>query len=141
MLSRIARGVPRFSITSERLSLSTRFSSLPKLDLARRAEITKLSFAAVLAVGMNSPVRLLELYSYKSRLSMAPGGRAGLARAACLPVRQGKGGGSLPEARASRARRRPVSSTGQAVLAILAEPTWPCSLLAPCQIESQNYQL
>src|SRR6266852_4219566 len=103
MLSRIARGVPRFSITSERLSLSTRFSSLPKLDLARRAEITKLSFAAVLAVGMNSPVRLLELYSYKSRLSMAPGGRAGLAGA-------GRGGGSLPEARASRARRRVASS-------------------------------
>src|SRR6266571_6786675 len=71
MLSRIARGVPRFAITSERLSLSTRFSSLPKLDLARRAEITMPSFAAVLALGINSPVHLVELYSYKGRLSMA----------------------------------------------------------------------
>src|SRR5260370_23533814 len=104
MLSRIARGVPRFSITSERLSLSTRFSSLPKLDLARRAEITMPSLVAVLVIGMNSPihlselyswnsaVHLFELYSYKFRLSM------------------GSEGGSLPEARASRARRRSVSS-------------------------------
>src|SRR5882724_2489298 len=75
MLSRIARGVPRFSITSERFSLSTRFSSLPKVDLARRAEITILSFAAVLALGINSPVHLSELYSCKVHLSMARGGR------------------------------------------------------------------
>src|SRR5713101_2676633 len=71
MLSRIARGVPRFSITSERLSLSTRFSSLPKLDLARRAEITMPSLVAVLVSRMNSPVHLSELYSYKFCLSTA----------------------------------------------------------------------
>src|SRR6266436_3048097 len=71
MLNRIARGVPRFSITSERLSLSTRFSSLPKLDLARRAEITMPSLGAVLVIGMNSPVHLSELYSHNFRLSMA----------------------------------------------------------------------
>jgi hypothetical protein len=65
MLSRIARGVPRFSITSEQLSLSTRFSSLPKVDLARRAGITILFFVAVLTPGINSPVHLFELYSYK----------------------------------------------------------------------------
>src|SRR6266487_2426733 len=76
MLSRIARGVPRFSITSERLSLSTRFSSLPKFDLARRAEITMPSLVAVLVIGMNSPVHLSELYSHNSRLSMASEGGA-----------------------------------------------------------------
>src|SRR6266850_7749155 len=92
MLSRIARGVPRFSITRDRLSLSTRFSSQPKFDLARKAEITILLFAAVLALGINSPVHLSELYSYKIHLSMAREGR------------------SLPEARASRARRRAASS-------------------------------
>src|SRR5436309_13699942 len=92
MLNRIARGVPRFWITSERLSLSTRFSNLPKPDLARRAETTIPSFEEVLAIGINSPVHLFELYSCNFRLSMA------------------KGGGSLPEARASRARRRAVSS-------------------------------
>src|SRR5882724_13072649 len=70
MLSRIARGVPRFSITRDRLSLSTRFSSLPKFDLARKAEITILLFAAVLALGTNSPVHPSELYSYKDSLSM-----------------------------------------------------------------------
>src|SRR6267378_1109038 len=73
MLSRIARGVPRFSMTNPRPSRSTRFRSLPKFDLARRAGIIILSFAAVLVVAMNSPVRLLELYSYKFRLSMAGG--------------------------------------------------------------------
>src|SRR6266436_2539672 len=92
MLSKIARGVPRFSITSERLSLSTRFSSLPKFDLARRAGITILSFAAVLVLGINSPVHLFEVYSYTVRSSMAREGR------------------SLPEARASRARRRAAFS-------------------------------
>src|SRR5258706_15830839 len=73
MLSRIARGVPRFSMTNPRPSRSTRFRSFPKFDLARRAGIIILSFAAVLVVAMNSPVRLLELYSYNFHLSMAGG--------------------------------------------------------------------
>src|SRR5712671_5965607 len=98
MLSRIARGVPRFSITSERLSLSTRFSSLPKLDLARRAEITILFFAAALALGINSPVHLSELYSYKFHLSMATHHpkrvhRAGKGEACRRRGRPGRGGG------------------------------------------------
>src|SRR6266436_4661951 len=101
MLSKIARGVPRFSITSERLSLSTRFSSLPKFDLARKAEITILLFAAVLALGINSPVHLSELYSYKIHLSMAREGRS-------LPEagRRGRGGGRRVRWRSSGARGR-----------------------------------
>src|SRR5258707_15086988 len=73
MLSRIARGVPRFSMTNPWPSRSTRFRSLPKFDLARRAGIIILSFTAVLVAAMNSPIRLLELYSCKFRLSMAGG--------------------------------------------------------------------
>src|SRR6266446_707879 len=109
MLSRIARGVPRFSITSERLSLSTRFSSLPKLDLARRAETTISSFVTVFVIGMNSPVHLSELYSYKPHLSMATHHpkrvhRAGKDGACRRRGRPGRGGGRRVRWRSSGPR-------------------------------------
>src|SRR5215468_4704963 len=63
MLSRIARGAPRFSITSERRSISTRCRSLPKLVRARKADTTILLFFWVFAIGTNSSVGLYELYS------------------------------------------------------------------------------
>src|SRR6266550_4487389 len=50
MLSSTARGVPRFSITSERRSSSTCRRSLPKLVRARRAETIMLSFFCVLGI-------------------------------------------------------------------------------------------
>src|ERR1700730_2826253 len=50
MLSSTARGVPRFSMTSERRSSSTCRSRLPKFDRARRAETTMLSFFCVLGI-------------------------------------------------------------------------------------------
>src|SRR6267378_4096669 len=50
MLSSTARGIPRFSITSERRSSSTCRRSLPKLVRARRAETTMLSFFCVLGI-------------------------------------------------------------------------------------------
>jgi len=64
MLSRIARGVPRFLITSGALSLSTRFSSLPKLDLASQAEITMPSLGAFWSFGMNSSSSLNCHYTF-----------------------------------------------------------------------------
>src|SRR5215471_21074005 len=59
----IARGAPRFSITSERRSTSTRSRSLPKLVRARKADTTILSFLWVFAIGTNSSVGVYELYS------------------------------------------------------------------------------
>jgi len=62
MLIRTARGVPRFSITSERRSFSTRRSNLPKLARARSAE-TILERSLSLCSKMNSLFQLSELYS------------------------------------------------------------------------------
>src|SRR5579862_225373 len=64
MLSRIAFGVPRFSMTSERRSLSTRRRSFPKFARARRAEITIVPFLLkeVLAA-TKSPFQTFQLYS------------------------------------------------------------------------------
>src|ERR1700693_4400643 len=50
MLSSTARGVPRFSMTSERCSSSTCRSRLPRFVRARRAETTMLSFFCVLGI-------------------------------------------------------------------------------------------
>jgi len=62
MLIRTARGMPRFSITSERRSSSTRRSNLPKLARARSAE-TILERSLSLCSKMNSLFQLSELYS------------------------------------------------------------------------------
>src|SRR5712692_728835 len=47
MLSKTALGAPRFSMTRERPSSSSRRKSLPKLVRARSAETTILSFLSV----------------------------------------------------------------------------------------------
>lgn len=51
MLRSTALGVPRFSMTSERCSFSTRRSNLPKPVRAVRAETTMLSFLSVGCMG------------------------------------------------------------------------------------------
>src|SRR5579864_1849997 len=56
MLTSTARGVPRFSITRDRPSVSIRRRSLPNLERASRALTTMLS-------AMNSPFQLIKLYS------------------------------------------------------------------------------
>src|SRR6266851_10498898 len=58
MLSSTALGVPRFSMTSDRRSSSTRRNSLPKLVRARSAETTIVSFLSVGSMGSNSSVHL-----------------------------------------------------------------------------------
>src|SRR5260370_886043 len=59
MLSSTALGVPRFSMTSDRRSSSTRRNSLPKLARARSAETTMVSFLSVRSMGNNSSVHVL----------------------------------------------------------------------------------
>src|SRR5216684_857829 len=59
MLSSTALGVPRFSMTSDRRSWSTRRNSLPKLARARSAETTMVSFLSVRSMGNNSSVHVL----------------------------------------------------------------------------------
>src|SRR5215469_10564587 len=66
MLSSTAFGFPRFSMTSERRSSSTRRSSLPKLVRAWRAETTIEPFLSVLGLAINSPFQIYELYSLAS---------------------------------------------------------------------------
>src|SRR5882762_8396374 len=56
MLSSTARGLPRFSMTRDRPSSSTRRRSLPKFARASKAVTTIPSF-------INSPFRLIKLYS------------------------------------------------------------------------------
>src|SRR6266851_3096047 len=58
MLSSTALGVPRVSMTSDRLSSCTRRNSLPKLVRARSAETTIVSFLSVGSMGSNSSVHL-----------------------------------------------------------------------------------
>src|SRR5712692_2913903 len=60
MLSSTARGLPRFSMTRDRPSSSTRRRSLPKFARASRALTTIPSF-------INSPFRLIKLYSLINR--------------------------------------------------------------------------
>src|SRR5437588_610385 len=87
MLSSTALGVPRFSITSERRSSSTRRRSLPKLVRARRAETTMLSFFCVLGIESTHQLNYtnctvpLQLYfstlRYKSIISSNSGSHCG----------------------------------------------------------------
>src|ERR1700687_2060221 len=64
MLRSTARGIPRFSITSEPLSSSIRRSSFPKLARARSADTTIVpALPALEVMAINSPFRLFELYS------------------------------------------------------------------------------
>src|SRR4029077_19654226 len=64
MLRSTARGIPRFSITSDPLSSSILRSSSPKLARARRADTTIVPVLPALEVmAINSPFRLSELYS------------------------------------------------------------------------------
>src|SRR5580692_322936 len=64
MLISTALGVPRFSITSDLRSSSTRRRSFPKFARARRAETTIVPFLpVVVVVAINSPFQLIELYS------------------------------------------------------------------------------
>src|SRR6267143_900601 len=56
MLSSTARGLPRFYMTRDRPSSSTRRRSLPKFARASKAVTTIPSF-------INSPFRLIKLYS------------------------------------------------------------------------------
>lgn len=70
MLSRIALEVPRFSMTSERRSASTRFKSLPKLERALSADTTIESFLSVVRVATNTPLHYLEPYSLYPGQSM-----------------------------------------------------------------------
>src|SRR5580700_4174279 len=73
MLSSIAMGVPRFSITRDRRSSSTRRKSLPKFARARKAETTIVPFLPVFGlVAINSPFHLSELYSLIVAQSMEP---------------------------------------------------------------------
>src|ERR1700687_4731435 len=65
MLSSTALGVPRFSITRDRRSSSTRRKSLPKCARARKAETTIVPFLPVVGGAINSPFHLSELYSLK----------------------------------------------------------------------------
>src|ERR1700688_198880 len=65
MLSSTALGVPRFSITRDRRSSSTRRRSFPKFARARKAETTIVPFLPGGAVAINSPFQLSELYSLK----------------------------------------------------------------------------
>src|SRR5271170_175321 len=63
MLSSTAFGVPRFSITRDRRSSSTRRRSFPKFARAFKAETTIPPFLpAVAKVDIHSPVRISELY-------------------------------------------------------------------------------
>src|ERR1700691_1218830 len=62
MLSNTARGLPRFSITSDRPSSSTRRRSLPKLARASSAVTPIPSF-------INSPIQLLKLYGSSEGVS------------------------------------------------------------------------
>src|ERR1035438_3578302 len=68
MLRSTALGVPRFSMTRERRSSSTRRKSLPKLVRACRAETTILSVLPFLSIGKCS-VQLYELYSLEYTMS------------------------------------------------------------------------
>src|SRR5271165_4013673 len=71
MLSRTARGIPRFSITSDRRSSSTRRRSLPKFDRRLKAETTIAPFLRVIGVlAINSPFHLPEVYSSTPRASI-----------------------------------------------------------------------
>jgi hypothetical protein len=63
MFSSTAVGVPRFSMTSDRRSTSTRRNILPKVERARKAETTIVSFSLAVEVAMSSPFHLFELYS------------------------------------------------------------------------------
>src|ERR1700687_4858997 len=63
MLSSTALGVPRFSITRDRRSSSTRRRSLPKFARARKAETTIVPFLPGVGVAIDSPFQLSELYS------------------------------------------------------------------------------
>src|SRR6266852_7069906 len=65
MLSSTALGVPRFSITRDRRSSSTRRRSLPKFARARKAETTMVPFLPGVVVATNSPFQLSELYSLR----------------------------------------------------------------------------
>src|SRR4029077_7184086 len=65
MLSSTALGIPRFSITRDRRSSSTRRRSLPKFARARKAETTIVPFLPGVGVAINSPFQSSELYSLK----------------------------------------------------------------------------
>src|SRR5271169_6834024 len=64
MLTSTALGVPRFSMTRDLRSSSTRRRSFPKFARACRAEtIIVPFFLVVVVVDINSPFQLFELYS------------------------------------------------------------------------------
>src|SRR5580700_8716186 len=69
MLSSTALGTPRFSITRDRRSSSTRRRSFPKFARARSAETTMVPFLLRGVVATNSPFQLLELYSSRAAQS------------------------------------------------------------------------
>src|ERR1700732_4203011 len=63
MLSSTALDVPRFSMTRDRRSTSTRRRSFPKFARALKAETTIVPFLSVVVVAIYSPFQLSELYS------------------------------------------------------------------------------
>src|SRR5690242_3248245 len=84
MLRSTARGIPRFSITSDPLSSSIRRSRLPRLVRARRADTTIVPVLPVLEVmGINSPFQLSELYSSFEVQSMVIGSCTYVLQHAC----------------------------------------------------------
>ncbi len=52
---RAAERVPRFSMTSERRSSSTRRSSFPKFERALGADTTSVAFLLVLGIAISTP--------------------------------------------------------------------------------------